>query len=168
MTNILKAHIEASKAAAIKELLAQANALDDDELVHDMIEGETSYFELLESLLGDLSDCESMSAAIKLRNDDLATRRKRYDTRAEKLREVIQGVMQTAGERKAELPEATLSIGQKPQKVMITDEQLLSDDVVKIERKPDLRAIGDKLKAGEHVDGAELSNGGENLIIRRK
>ena len=53
-----------------------------------------------------------------------------------------------------------------PQSVEIVDEGLLPEEFFRITKTPNKTLIGEKLKAGEDVPGAQLSNGGESLTIR--
>jgi hypothetical protein len=52
--------------------------------------------------------------------------------------------------------------------VVITNKEALPEQFIRIKREEDKVAIKDALKRGEIVPGAELSNGGETLTIRRK
>lgn len=166
--NHIKAQLEASKAAKIKQVIADANALDDEELIHDMIEGETSFYEVMDSLTEDLFAAETIIAAIKDRLDALTTRKRRIESQRDKIRDLMRDCMNIAGERKIVLPQATISLGAKSPKATITDESLLPDELMRVKREPDLRAIAERIKAGGCVSGAVLSNGGESLIIRNK
>jgi len=73
--------------------------------------------------------------------------------------------MEIAEIRKVELPVATLSIGNKAASVIITDETLLPDNLVRIKREPNKTEIKKALEAGP-VAGAMLSNGGTTLMVR--
>jgi hypothetical protein len=68
--------------------------------------------------------------------------------------------------RKVTAPSGTVSIGAKAQGVEIINPDLLPDSVMRIKKEPNRTLIGEKLKAGEDVPGATLSNGGETLIVR--
>lgn len=151
----------------IKRIIAESGE-DDDQLIHDMIEGETSFLEIIEALLGARQDAEAMQSAIKERMKALKERADRYAAKSERLKTVIFDAMRLADTRKLELPEATLSIGAARQSVQVIDEDLLPPDCVKITRTPDKTEIGKRLKDGQDVQGALLSNGGETLTIRIK
>jgi hypothetical protein len=76
--------------------------------------------------------------------------------------------MSTAGVKKLERPAATLSLRSVPPKAIITSEvELPSRFFVDQAPKLDKKAVLDALKAGEKVAGAELSNGGETIALRR-
>jgi hypothetical protein len=69
---------------------------------------------------------------------------------------------------KLELPQATLSRKRTPPKAIVTSEvDLPARFYVEQNPKLDKKAVLDALKAGEKIPGAELSNGGESLQLRR-
>lgn len=53
-----------------------------------------------------------------------------------------------------------------PKSVVILDEKLLKDEFIRIKREPDKIAIKKAIDDGKTVDGAQLSNGGETLVIK--
>jgi hypothetical protein len=73
--------------------------------------------------------------------------------------------MELADLKKMALPEATITIQNAPAKVVITDEEKLPDEVMKVSFSVDKVKLKEMLKEGP-VDGAELSNGGTMLVIR--
>lgn len=158
---------EAQAVLEIKRIIAETGD-DDEQLVHDMIEGETSFLELLSKILDAKREAETMQEAIKQRIKDLGERAKRYENKSERLRSIVYEAMRLVDMRKIELPEATLSIGAARQAVQIIDPDLLPPDCVKVTRTPDKTEIAKRLKDGASVPGAALSNGGETLTIRTK
>jgi Siphovirus Gp157 len=159
---------EIAAVNAVKEFIAVHGHADDESLLHDSIEGQTSFLELMAILLDETRHAEAMEEATGERMKKLGERKKRYGEKAEKLRALMLDSMRLTDMRKLELVEGTLSIGAARASVIITDEAALPDDCVKIERRPDRTAIKKKLDAGEAVPGAVLSNGGESLTIRAK
>ena len=77
-------------------------------------------------------------------------------------------VLVQAGVKKLELVAATLSIRAGQPRVIITDEARLPEQFVRIKREPDKHLIASHLKAGERVEGAELSNSEPTLAVRVK
>lgn len=153
--------------AQIQSLLARFPELaEDEELRLDMIEGETDAKILLEQLVRRMAEANSYDEGIGLYIKELSARRSRMHRRSEVARELMFKIMEAADLPKIELAEATLSIRNGVPKVIITDETLLPEQFVKVERTPKKKEIGDALKKGEAVEGALLSNSESTLAIR--
>jgi hypothetical protein len=74
-------------------------------------------------------------------------------------------LMEAAGLKKVERPAATVSIAAGRPKVVITDENELPEDCVRVKREPDKARIAAQLQRGEYVPGASLSNAESVLRI---
>lgn len=104
------------------------------------------------------------------RERDLATRKKRFLAKEERLRAAALDLMTTMEIDKEEWADLALSLAASPQKVIIADPDDLPDEYVTIEttRKPNMRLIKEHLDAGVIIDGATLSNGGTHLVLRTR
>ena len=153
----------------INNLLAQYPELaDDDQLRADTIEGSTGLDEALRSFVRKIGETECLAKAAGDYAKELNERKARLERRCEAYRALIFDLMQTAGLRKMELPEATLSVRNVPPKVIITDESLLPLAACKVISKPDITQIKGLLMDGRSCPGAVLGNGSEALSIRVK
>jgi hypothetical protein len=151
----------------IQSLIAAYPELaDDEDLRASMVEGSTEAFDVLARCVAQEAEAKAMSAALAARMDDIKIRVSRFEKRREAMRDLIFRVMSAADLRKAELPEATLSIRPGTAKVIVSNEDDLPDDFFRVTRSVDKAAIRDALKAGKFVPGAELSNGEPSLSIR--
>jgi hypothetical protein len=151
----------------IQSLIAAYPELaDDEELRASMVEGSTEAFDVLARCVANEAEAKAMSTALAARMDDLKIRVSRFEKRREAMRDLIFRVMSAADLRKAELPEATLSIRPGTAKVIVSNEDDLPDDFFRVTRSVDKAAIRDALKAGKFVPGAEMSNGEDTLSIR--
>lgn len=141
---------------------------DDDELTHDMIEGETSLLEAIEFALDALDNAEIIIQGCKAKEKQIAERRNRAERRRETVRALIERAMATAAIKNLSTPTATLTLRETPPKPIYQDEAQIPAAYWK---KPDpvlnKKAIADALKAGEDVPGVTLSNGGISVSIRR-
>lgn len=165
-TNYLQADV-ASVLADIDALLAAYPELaEDEDLRRDMLEGSTAAYDVLTRLVNIEREANSMADAIAARVRDLTARRHRAEKRKEMARALMLRVMQAAGIKKAPLVEATVSVGKGRDSVEIVDADALPDELVRVERVPDKRAILEKLAANENVPGAALKAGGETLTVR--
>ena len=162
--NQLKAQIQAVVAAQI--VLAMQE--EGDEAVTLAIREGSTFEEAIAEIASYQAESAAMAEAIAGRIRDMVERKNRFINREQKAREVLGDLLRQANVRKLELPECTLSLGHTPPAVRITDEAKLTDAFIRIKREPDKAAIKEALKKGEEVAGAELSNGGESLTIRRK
>ena len=85
------------------------------------------------------------------------------------MRALMFSALQWADLRKAELPEATLSIRDGVAKVVIVDEAQIPDDFMRIRKEPNKTAIKDALISGmQEVPGAAMSNIEPVLMLRVK
>jgi hypothetical protein len=141
---------------------------DDDDLRADVFEGETALPEVLAKLVNTTLEAETMSDAIKSRAAELATRKARFDRKANASRGLILDLMERANFSKLQLTEATLSVRQIAPSPIVVDETALPDNCVRIERKPDMKAIKAEIEGGREVQGVAMSNGKASLTIRTK
>lgn len=143
---------------------------DDDDLYHDMIEGETDALELLDALLEQIQHDEDMGDVLDRRISEMKARAERFRHRADARKKIALHVLHAAGLKKAELPAATVSIRAGSVSVQITDEADIPTQLMreKITSAPDKTAIKAQIEAGEHVPGAELVRGAETLSVRVK
>ena len=142
--------------------------VDDDDLRADMFEGETALPEVLAKLVNSPLEAESMADAIKSRAAELATRKARFERKAAASRGLILDLMERANFPKLQLTEASLSVRQIAPSPYVSDEAALPDNCVRIERKPDMKAIKAEIEGGKDVPGVVMSNGKTSLTIRTK
>lgn len=149
--------------------LSYPSLVEDDEAWQMSLESETDVHEFLRNIVWKIDDTKALVIGTKDRFDELKSRKDRYETRIEALRELAFKVMQSTELAKLELPEATLSLRAGTQQLIGDgDPASLPDSLCKISRSPDRTAIKDALKAGQTVPGFELSNSPPTLSIRTK
>ena len=158
----------------IKSVKAMAEAIRrefpdiPDEELAQVIEGETSISNAIASLLRMAEDTQVFSNALNVRIGQMVDRMKRMDDRVARLRTLAQGAMEACGIKKLEREDFTASLQASRPKVIITDMTKLTEDyLVWSDPRPNKEKIGEALKAGERVEGAEFSNPGTHLTIRR-
>jgi hypothetical protein len=159
-------------SAVIREidaLLASVPDLaDDEDLRRDMLEGATSFDEVLTRLVDAVQMSEAFADAVRVRIDALQERRQRIDRRADKIREAIATVMQHGRMTTTRLPIATLSLREGRPKAVIIEEDLIPAQFIRTRTSIDTAAVGAMLRCGEAVPGAVLSNAEPVLTIRTK
>lgn len=141
---------------------------DDDALKADMISGEFDVESVMSRVMSHLFEAEEMLDGMKPRFDDLSERKKRWERRKEFCRALAQRVLEASGRPRIELPEATISKSVGKESVEITNVDELPQGLYATERKPDKKAIGEQLKAGEDVPGARLVMGADGVRINKK
>lgn len=159
---------EAEAYARLKEALLAKGY--DEETVEDTVEGEFSLHEMIERVLSAAEDDGSMSDALASRIASMQERKKRIEARKDARRTAVLMAMETAGLRKLEAPEFTVSVGRGAAKVVITDADALPDQYVKTERTPLKKELAAALKAlgdGEDIPGAMLGNPSSTLTVKR-
>lgn len=162
-----KLHLEI-KAAEVFKATLQDIAGDDVDLIRDMIEGETNLRPLIEradkQMCFDAALVDGVAFAIKT----LGERKSRIEKRIEMTRAACLTAMEISEIKSLETPTGTLTCKAIPPSATITDEAAIPARFwEQQDPKIDKRAVLDALKAKEEIPGAELSNGGITLQIRR-
>lgn len=140
----------------------------DDDLLHDCIEGETDAMELLDAEIDAMLSDDALVAAMKAREAEMAARRKRIESRSLGHRRNQRMILDAMGLRRVERPLATISVRAGSVSVSITDKAAVPTQLCKVEYKPDLTAIRAQIEAGEAVPGAELVRGEDGVTVRVK
>lgn len=167
MTTTYLAADVANLEAHIHELFtAYPELAEDDELRADMLEGETDLHSVLSRLVNIERDADSMAKAIAERVRDLGARKARSEKRKDAMRALMLRIMKAAGTTRAQLPEATVSISKGRDSVDITDDKKLPRWAYEVVRKPDKKAIMERLAANKNVPGAALVTGGDTVSVR--
>lgn len=151
----------------IENLIRQYPEIAEDEILRaDMLDGETSIAEVMTELIRMGEDARAMRDATKTQLDNLKARGERFVRRVEFSRSLLGAILDAANLRKFELPEATIYLRNNPQQIVgEPNGDMLPDDLVKIERKPDKAKIKDALKTGRELPGLALSNSPPSIVV---
>lgn len=152
--------------AFMERLRAAYPDYEDDDLF-DTADGETGLTEGIERVLRRIALDEAMVDGIKAHKTDLDARKKRLEQRVSTLRGAILSTLEDVGQKRLELPAATLSVGTRKPGVVISDEEAIPSDFFKSKPVLDKAYLKEVLDHGEPVPGASLDNGGSTLTIRR-
>ncbi len=164
----------ANPVLAAEDVIREINALlleypqlaDDEELFRDMLEGNTRFNEIMDRLLIEMRDNETLSDAAAARIGKLRERQTRLKHRMNFYRSLMHRLLTVTGIQSVALAEAKVSIMKSPEKVIITDESAVPDAFMKITKEPNKTAIKNAIKSGTYVPGAALSNGGTTISVR--
>jgi hypothetical protein len=139
---------------------------NDDTFKSDILEGSTDYMDIINKCLLELSITEGYIEGIKISRARMDDRISKHTVRVNLIRTLLRRMLEMADMRTVKAANGTVSLSQKPLSVQILDEGLIPDEFMRIKVEPNKTLIGEKLKAGEDVPGATLSNGGETLTVR--
>lgn len=154
-------------AREINALLAEFPQLvDDEELFRDTLEGNTRFNEIMDRLLQEMRDNETLAEATAQRIGKLRERQTRLTHRVQFFRGLMHRLLTLTGLKSVALAEAKVSVINSPDKVIITDEAAIPDQYQVIKKEPNKTAIKNAIKNGQFVPGATLSNGGTSIAIR--
>jgi len=147
-------------------LLEYPQLADDEELFRDTLEGNTRFNEIMDRLLGEMRDNETLAEATSARIAKIRERQTRLTHRAQFYRSLMHRLLTVTGIQSVALAEAKVSIMKLPDKVIITDESAVPDAFMKITKEPNKTAIKNAIKTGTYVPGAVLSNGSTTISVR--
>lgn len=164
----------ANPILAAEDVIREINALlleypqlaDDEELLRDTLEGNTRFNEIMDRLLIEMRDNETLAEAAAARIGKLRERQTRLTHRMNFYRSLMHRLLTVTGIQSVALAEAKVSIMKSPEKVIITDESAVPDAFMKITKEPNKAAIKNAIKSGTYVPGAALSNGGTSIAVR--
>ena len=164
------AHIPINAQSLIAEIAALKHAFpeleDDADLLATTLEGETNLHDVLAACVDREREAKAMAGAVKERISDLSARKARYERQQDAWRDLIQKLMDHAGQAKITLPEATLSISHRKPSPIIVNEALLPEECCDLVRVPNKATI--KVWCGNDniPDGVTMSNGSSSVTIR--
>ncbi len=162
----LDPHFITAQVAALR--LMYPELAEDEEAWELSVESETDVHELLRKVERKRREAEIFIDAIETNINELCLRQDRFKRREKAMRDLAMRILNAADLRRAELPEATLSIASGRPRLIITDEDALPDGTYGLRRIPNKIRITELLKLGAEVRGAVLSNSEPHLTIRTR
>lgn len=181
---------EAMAVASIRESLARMGEGDDETLLLDTIEGQTSLLEIFDAVLERMTDSEVNIEGVETVAKALSGRKARFEQRLKSDRAILEQAMTIAGLTKLERPTATLSLANRPPSLTVTEESDIPAEFWKAgDPTLDRKSLAAALKARAaalaalpddpneraaalaevppEIPGACLSNGAPSISIRR-
>lgn len=140
----------------------------DADLLAGMIEGETDFEAVLGRVTEAFLDAVAIKEAIASRMANLRERGDRYGRKAEVAKALAYGMMEAAGQTTVRLPDATLSIANGRNRLVVDDPDAIPQGYVKIERTPMRADIAAAIAGGDSIPGCHLEPGDKHLSIRTK
>lgn len=168
MANSSRAAYNIAAAAAAARVLLQSFADADDDTREIIIDTETDLPTAMSAALNRLAEVETFSDALAARANEIRDRVKRFDDQATRIRAALTSAMSAVGMTQLEIAECTVSLRPTPPSVVITDDGQLPPEYTRQRIEPDKARIKVALASGQAVPGAQLSNGGVTVAIRRR
>jgi hypothetical protein len=142
----------------------------DDVMIAAILESDPetcNAFELLHKVARAALHAEDMAVAARKRADEISARAKRFEAREGTLRNIMFAAMEALGGVPVEQPDFSASIVAGRQAVFITDENKIPNAYMKITCAPMRKEIGDAMRNGKTIAGAEFGNTPPSLRLRR-
>lgn len=150
----------------VREALLASFPDDDPADLIDTLDGETQLPDVVAGMIRrarlNSATEDALGAIIK----EMSERKARIAQRTEQLRSGAFRLMQAADMAKLERPDFTASIGKGRASVAIVDDAAIPTEFLVTRISPDKTKIGDALKAGIEVAGAELVPASPTLVVR--
>ena len=161
--------IEKVKAHKLAEIIRE-HLGDDEDAALFAVEQETDLLVVIDRMVKSALESEALAEGLKSYMSELAERKKRLESKAEKIRAIVALALEEVGLTGPVKREAfTLSVGKSPPAVILTDESIVPEEYMRVTKSPDKKAIKDAMTLhGIVVPGAEMANGGSRLTIRVK
>lgn len=155
---------QATAAASLIQELGET----DDELNHDVIEGETGFFEAVELALAEIDEKQILIDGCDAMIARLTKRKTQARNRQERLRGLVDQAFQMAEIKTHVFATATITTKKVPAKLIVLDEAVIpSKYFVKQPPKLDKALLFKDIKDGIDVEGATKSNGATTIQIRK-
>lgn len=154
---------------AMKRIRCVAECLDDnDPDKQEMLDVEGDYSQLMEWAIKKRNEALQTSLSCKDLALTYTARQKRYETRADNMKDICGILLDCAREEKYEGAGGTVFKRKNPDSVDIEDEDRIAKKFKTIETKVkiDKKAIKAALSAGEEVAGAKLIEGQKTTQIK--
>ena len=165
------------KAMAIAHEYLSRPPLPDDEIPSDetlllvaLKDAGADLAALMRRLAYAATEARSMAQATKQRMDDLATRRDRFNRVQSNCRNALLAIVQAIpeafpdGQFRDAAVDVRVAAGRPG--IVVTDPNLLRNDLVVITRTPIMAAIKEAIKNGEVIEGVAERNAADYIVIR--
>lgn len=141
----------------------------DEETLADTLEGLSDLPEMLGAVIRSHLDDQAFALALRGRIEDMQSRLKRLEYRAERKRELVRSVMEQADLKKLVESDFTVSLRSSRPPLVVTNEESIPGDFWKVlPPKLDRQGLIKVLQAGTEVPGAVLRNSAMTISVRTK
>jgi hypothetical protein len=152
----------------IAERIREMFPAEDDETLADTIEGESDLPAAIISVLRAAIEREVTAKALADLIEVMVARKRRFEDDARNLRGAALHAMCETGLKKLAAPDMSVSVTTGKPRIMITDDSLVPDDLVRITRTPSKTDIAKAMAEGREIPGVTLGNPEPFLSIHRR
>lgn len=124
---------------------------DDEQLFADMLEGETDLHRIVGKLHDQIARDGELIEGIAVRQANLAERKRRLSDRQIAVKAAVGQFLRAARLSKIELPEATYSVRDGKQKLVILDPSAVPIEFQRMKPEPDKQAINEAFAEAENL-----------------
>jgi len=139
----------------------------DDDVVLDVLAGVSDLHDAILNEVRSALEDEDVASRLRGSMDEMETRLRQIERRAEGRRESALNAMAEAGLQRLEAPGLRIEVRRAPPLLVVSDERLVPE-AFKVQRPAwlDYQAIRDALKGGAEVPGASLQDTEPYLSVR--
>jgi hypothetical protein len=153
----------------LRQQLAERFPDADEDTLRDTLEGMTDLTDMLAELIRSSLDDKALVTALKQREADMKERRERFETRAQKKRDLVWNIMERTDIKKIAAPDLTASLRASRPSVVVVDESVIPTNYWTPQKpKLDRNALYTSLTVGNDIPGATLANSPPTLSVRTK
>ena len=149
----------------VKQILDLLEENDPDK--NEILRNETDVFALMDWCIRKDAEFNEMAESNKNLAALYKQRQGRFEANSESIRSVLETLMDAADIKSHKGAYGTATIKPLGQKPIILDVEKLPECCIKTEKKPIMAEVK-KLLETTGCEGAELSNGGSSLVVRRR
>jgi hypothetical protein len=154
---------------AIRERIRALDPDLDEQTLADTVEGLTNLHEILVAVIRAALTDEALASGLRGLIEVLEIRLERLDHRAAKRREMVRDIMVESEIKKIAAPDFTVAIRAGGPALVVTEESAIPAEFwVPREPRLDRQGLLARLKLGDEVPGAQLSNPEPVLSVRIK
>lgn len=155
-----------------KLLEEHASLRDDEQTLHDTLDGITNFDQAVEYFVDAIADDEAMLVGLAARKQSLEARITRHKNRVIANKEILRDAIVKVGKNSVVHPEFTVSLRKIVAKVKIYDEGMLPEEFITLIQVPERIVRKDALdqailQDNKQVPGAELVPEHKTLAIRK-
>jgi hypothetical protein len=151
----------------LRRRLSEDEGNHDDATLRDALAGVGDLHDAILNEVRSALEDEDAAARLRGRMDEMETRLRRIERRAEDRRDLALNAMAEAGLEHLEAPGLRIEVRRAPPLLVVSDESLIPE-AFKVQRPAwlDYQAIRDALKGGAEVPGASLQDTEPYLSVR--
>lgn len=140
--------------------------INDEEALGDTLEGASDLSDVTARIIRSALEDERQALSVGEHIAKVQSRKAYFEWRAARKRALALRAMTEGNLPRIIQPDFSAHVGHSRGRVIITDEDALALDYVRLKKEPDKKAIGEALRNGATIEGATLSNPEATLTVK--